>query len=76
MVVCPICQFEVAALDKTGDADGFYCPLHETFKVASSVFVDANSGKNATREQWEAALKKARAKTKPGEWPVIQTYNF
>jgi hypothetical protein len=75
MVICPICESEAAALDKTGDADGFDCPLHDKFKVASSVFVDGNSGANATRDRWEAALKKAKART-PGGWPTIQTTDF
>jgi hypothetical protein len=75
MPICPICQSEAKALDKTGDADGFDCPQHRRVKVAGSVFEDA-TGKTATCEQWEAALKKAKARTKPGEWPLIQTYDF
>jgi hypothetical protein len=76
MPICPICQSEAKALDKIGDADGFDCPQHGKFKVAGSVFKEAGTGKTATCEQWEAALKKAKARTKPGEWPLIQTYDF
>jgi hypothetical protein len=76
MTICPICKSKAAALDKVGDSDGFDCPEHDKFKVAGSVFKDAATGENATREQWEAALKKAKAKTKPGEWPLITRYDF
>jgi hypothetical protein len=75
MTVCPICKSEAKSLDRTGDPEGFDCPRHDKFKVSGSVCaVDAY--KNASREQWEAAFKKAKARTKPGEWPVIQTYDF
>jgi hypothetical protein len=76
MAICPICELEVAALDKTGDADGFDCPLHSKFKVASSVFADAISGKNPARDEWETALEKATARTRPGDWPLIKTTDF
>jgi hypothetical protein len=39
---CPICGAEAAALDKTGDADGFDCHEHGKFKVAGSVFASKN----------------------------------
>jgi len=29
-----------------------------------------------SREQWEAALAKAKQRTKPGEWPQITSYDF
>jgi hypothetical protein len=76
-VICPICKSTAKTLDKTGDADGFDCPRHDKFKVADSVFQSAPS-KDASREQWEAALTKAKAKAraKPGEWPRIGTYDF
>jgi hypothetical protein len=72
---CPICRSEAAALDKTGDADGFDCHEHGKFKVASSVFAQAST-KSASREQWEAALKRAKTR-QPGAWaPVILTDDF
>jgi hypothetical protein len=72
MTTCPICGTEAAALDKTGDADGFDCQEHGKFKVAGSVFAT----KNPNREQWEAALQRAK-KRQPDAWaPLIQTYDI
>jgi hypothetical protein len=76
MAVCPICASKVRALDRTIDSDAFDCPQHDKFKVAWTAFVDAASGKNATPQQWESALKKAKARTSPGEWPIIRTIDF
>jgi hypothetical protein len=75
MAICPICQSEVAALDKVGDAEGFDCPTHGKFKVSSSVFVDTECN-DANREKWETVLTRAKQKAKPGEWPLIRTYDF
>jgi hypothetical protein len=72
MTTCPICGTEAAALDKTGHADGFDCHEHGKFKVSSSVFAT----KNPNREQWEAALKRAKTR-QPDAWaPVIQIDDF
>jgi hypothetical protein len=72
-----ICQSEAKELDKIGDADGFDCPKHGKFKVASTVFVLASAGPQTLgHEQWEAAFKKAKEKTKSGAWPLITTYDF
>jgi hypothetical protein len=77
MAVCPICQSEARELDKVGDADGFDCPKHGKFKVASTVFVLANADRErAGREQWEAAFEKATENARPGTWPLITTYDF
>jgi hypothetical protein len=76
VAICPICKSEAAVLDKTGAPDGFDCPHHGRFKVSSTVFA-VSSFKDASREQWEAALKKAKAKATPDEWaPCITTYDF
>ena len=32
--------------------------------------------RNYTNEQWEAALRKAKQRTKSGEWPVIKSDDF
>jgi hypothetical protein len=75
MAICPICKSEAGTLDKIGDADGFDCRRHEKFKVAGSVFTNPRT-KDASPEQWERALKNAKAKA-PGAWaPCIQTYDF
>ena len=72
--ICPICKNpESKALDKLGNADGFDCPKHDKFRVSSTA---KKLKVDATPEQWEAALKKARARTKPDEWPVIRDDDF
>ena len=54
-VVCPICKSPVQELLHTGDAAAFHCPTHGDFKVADSVLAE-----DYNREEWEAALDKAR----------------
>ena len=72
---CPICKSEAAALDKLGDATGYDCGAHGRFRVASSVFATAHLVA-APRQQWEAALKRARDR-QPDEWaPTIKTTDF
>lgn len=68
---CPICGSKAKLLDKTGDGTGFDCPTHSRFKVADSVVQSAY-----THEQWEAALKRAKSRTRPGGSPIITTNNF
>jgi hypothetical protein len=65
----------VQELDRTGDATGFDCATHGPFKVADTVFAEGRA-KNYTREQWEAALQKAKQRTKAEEWPVIKSSDF
>ena len=72
--LCPICKSAVQELDRTGDATGYACATHGNFKVAGSVFSEQRA-KDYAREQWEAALHKAK-KRKPGEWPVIKRDDF
>jgi prepilin-type processing-associated H-X9-DG protein len=47
----------------------------EKFKVANTVFADGRV-RNYTNAQWEAALRKAKQRTKAGEWPVITSNDF
>jgi hypothetical protein len=56
----------VQELNRTGDAIGYACATHGNFKVADTVFAEGRA-KDYTREQWEAALRKAKQRTKPGE---------
>ena len=65
----------VHELDRTGGPTGFDCETHGKFKVANTVFKDGRV-KNYTPTQWEAALHKARQRTKAGEWPVIKSSDF
>ena len=62
-------------LDRTGDATAFDCATHGNFKVADTVFAEGRA-KDYTREQWEAALHKAKQRTKQGEWPLINSKDF
>jgi len=54
-VVCPICKSPAQEHLHTGDATAFHCPTHGDFKVADSVLAE-----DYNREEWEAALDKAR----------------
>jgi len=75
MPICPICKSEVKPLDLTGDTVGFDCPKHGCFRVSGTVFADART-KNAEPQQWEAALKRAQARGKLDEWPMVVTHDF
>ena len=69
-LLCPICKSAaVQELDRTGDAIGYACPTHGNFKGADNVFAEAKA-KDYTREQWEAALEKAKERTEPEGWPL------
>jgi hypothetical protein len=74
-LLCPICKSAVQGLDRTGDATGFHCPTHGDFKVADTVFAEAKA-KDYTREEWEAALDKAKERAEPEGWPLIITDDF
>ena len=74
-LLCPSCKSVAQELDRTGDATGFDCEMDGKFKVANTVFAEGRV-RNYTNEQWEAALRKAKQRTKPGEWPVIKSSDF
>ena len=71
-LLCPICKSAVQELDRTRGATGFDCEMHGKFKVADTVFKEGRV-KNYTNAQWEAALYKAKQRTKAREWPVIES---
>ena len=73
MEVCPICGAEIVPLPKIGDADGFDCPVHHAFKVAGTVF---GTQTVISRLEWEDALQKAKARAKPGKYPLIRGGDF
>ena len=54
-------QFDAEASPpaKTGLAGGFDCPNHRRFKVSGDV-LDTPAFRDAPRQQWEAALKRAK----------------
>lgn len=70
---CPICKTEAQRLDKIGDADGFDCPRHGKIKVSGTVMA---TKMDATAEEWEAALKRAKERADSDEWPIIDGYDF
>jgi hypothetical protein len=76
-VVYPICKSSAQEHLHTGDAAAFHCPTHGDFKVADAAFAEANA-KDYTRDQWEAALDKARQRAEPDEdeWPLIIVDDF
>jgi len=73
MQICPICGAEIIPLPKTGDADGFDCPVHHGFKVAGTVFATRTT---ITRQEWEHALQNAKTRAKPGKYPLIRDGDF
>ena len=72
-VVCPICKSSAQEHLHTGDAAAFHCQTHGDFKVADSVLAE-----DYNRDQWEAALDKARQRAEPDEdeWPLIIVDDF
>jgi hypothetical protein len=74
-LICPICGEKAKPLDKVGDADGFECANHDRFRVVGSVFA-IPALRDATRQKWEDALKRAKAR-QLGAWaPTITTDDF
>ncbi len=67
---CPICDTEAKPLDRIGDADGFDCVNDGRVRVAGSVF--ATTLRDSTRQTWEAALQRARAR-QPDAWAATIT---
>ena len=72
-IVCPICKSSAQEFPHTGNATAFHCPTHGDFKVADSVLAE-----DYMREEWEAALDKARQRAEPDEdeLPLIIVDDF
>jgi uncharacterized Zn finger protein (UPF0148 family) len=72
-VVCPICKSPAQEHLHTGNATAFHCPTHGDFKVADTVLEE-----DYNREEWEAALDKARQRAEPDEdeLPLIIVDDF
>jgi hypothetical protein len=70
---CWICGGPAEVIDQTGDWDGFACPVHGTFKVAGTTLETRSS---ATRQERETAFDRAKARAKPGEYPMIMDSDF
>ena len=53
----------------------FCCSLLERKNFPDTVFAEAKA-RDYAREQWEAALDKAKERTEPEGWPLIITDDF
>jgi len=61
-------------LDKIGDTIGYDCGEHGRFRVVETIFATADIDR--PRAEWEAALKRAKAR-QPNEWAsTIMTTDF
>jgi hypothetical protein len=69
----PSCRFD--ANGGILGSDGFDCPSHGRFKVSEDV-LDTPVFRDASRRQWEAALKRARALPQIPALPCIISYHF
>jgi hypothetical protein len=58
----------------SGDAT-VHCPTHGDFKVTDTVCAEEGA-QDYTREEWEAALDKAKQRAEPDEWPLIIVDDF
>jgi predicted RNA-binding Zn-ribbon protein involved in translation (DUF1610 family) len=74
-LACPICKSPAQEIARTADATGFHCPTHGDFKVADTVFAE-DGAEDYTREEWEAALDKAKQRAEPAARPLIITDDF
>jgi hypothetical protein len=74
-LICPICKSKAGTLPRTGDAMGYDCETHGKFRVADTVLRLPSLG-TASGQQWERALKNAKWRSRPGEWPVIMRHDF
>jgi hypothetical protein len=74
-VTCPICKDRAKLLDKTGDADYFECRNDGWFRVSGTVLA-VPALRDASKQRWENALSRARAR-QFGDWaPTITTHDF
>jgi hypothetical protein len=67
MATCPICKAEVGELDPEHLVVGFICPTHGRFRVSRAALAMPRL-MNAPRDQWEAALKRAKAYAPSDVW--------
>ena len=72
-VICPICKTKAKPLDNKPDTTGFDCATHNKFRVTGTALKE---DANKSRQEWEAALKRAKERAYPGERPTINSYDF
>jgi hypothetical protein len=70
---CPICKSPAQELGRIGNATSFICSIHSNFKVSDTVLQRATV---YSRGEWQAALRKAKQRTKPMGWPLITSDDF
>jgi hypothetical protein len=73
MQACPICGGFTEPLPRKGDWDGFKCPVHGPVRMSGTIL---STRSNATRQEWEKAFDRAKARTEPDEDPVIMDSDF
>jgi hypothetical protein len=72
-IPCPICKSPAQELRRIGNATSFLCPIHRNFKVADTILAER---RHYSRSEWQAALRKAKKRTKPMGWPLITSNDF
>ena len=72
-LTCPICRTKAEPFDNTPDTRGFDCATHDKFYVTGTALEE---DANKSRQEWEAALKRAKKRTNPGGRPTINSYDF
>lgn len=78
MDICPICKGPAEEIEKgTPDRKIFRCQnsKHNELAISGTALV-LESYKNSSATERETALEKARARAKPGERPLIMSYDF
>jgi hypothetical protein len=70
---CPICREPAKPIDNRPDTTGFDCVNHDKFYVTGTALEE---DADKPRQEWEAALKRAKERAELGEWPTINSYDF
>jgi hypothetical protein len=74
MAICPVCKSEAEEIDPgTFDGVWFRCLKHREFGVSDTAL---KTGKDASPEQWERALKRATERAGEGMRPKILDTDF
>jgi hypothetical protein len=72
-LICPICGEKAKPIDNKTDTTGFDCVNHDKFYVTGTALEE---DANRSKQEWEVALKRAKEHAEPGEWPIINSYDF
>jgi hypothetical protein len=72
-LICPICKTQTKPIDHKLGTKGYNCENHKQFYVT---YTALKEHKHKSMHDWEAALRWAKTRAKPGEWPTINSYDF